>query len=253
MKRLDISRLKKNRATYLQLGFIVALSTTVLAFNYTQYDYENPEAAITFMENDLDDVAVIRTPATPPRQLPPPVVRVSEELLVETEELTEELPPQLEPTNLDTAIRELEGETPMHFVVDKVLPPPPPPPAEPATTDEIFVVVEKMPIFGDCTAADLSRSERQQCSDRALLTYLAAEIRYPALARENNIAGTAVIQFTLDETGQVQDAEIIRNLAGGCGQEALRVIKKMPNWIPGQQRTHKVKVRMTLPVRFRLQ
>ena len=40
---------------------------------------------------------------------------------------------------------------------------------------------------------------------------------------------------------------------GGCGKEALRVIRTMPDWVPGEANGHAVKVRFTLPVRFRLQ
>ncbi|MFK7935956.1 MAG: energy transducer TonB [Saprospiraceae bacterium] len=253
MERVNISRLDRNRSIYLQLGFIVALILTILAFDYTAYDYENPNAEISIMMNELDDVAVIRTAHERPRQLPPPIFKVTEDIIVETEELIEELPLEAPIKNLAQTAAINNNIPAMHFIVDKALPPPPPPPAEPQFDDTPFIIVEKMPLFGDCIATKLSKSERKRCSDRALMTYLASQIRYPALARENNITGTAVIQFVINKNGAVTDAKIIRDLAGGCGKEALRVIKNMPNWIPGQQRTQKVKVRMTLPIKFQLQ
>lgn len=251
MERTDISRLRKNRSTNLQIAFIITLSFVIWAFSYTEY-YEYFEMPIGSILIEDEDIAIIRTPATMNRQLPPPLIQVSEDILIDVEEITEELEPQVIETNLDKAIEQSKDVPKMHFIVDKALPPPPPLPAEPVEEDLPFIIVEKMPLFGDCQEDKMSKEERKICSDRALLTYLYQKIRYPALARENNITGTAVIKFIIDQEGKVTDPKIVRNLAGGCGEEALRVIKNMPNWIPGQQRAKKVKVQMTLPVKFEL-
>lgn len=89
--------------------------------------------------------------------------------------------------------------------------------------------------------------------EQALLQYLAEHIKYPPLARENNIQGTIALSFVVGKDGRINNAEVVKEIGGGCGKEALRVLQSMPNWIPGEANGHAVKVRFTLPVRFRLQ
>lgn len=89
--------------------------------------------------------------------------------------------------------------------------------------------------------------------DQELLKYLAENIKYPPMARENNIQGTVVLSFLIGKDGKVSDVSVLNEIGGGCGKEALRVVKAMPPWIPGEANGHAVKVRYSLPVRFRLQ
>lgn len=105
--------------------------------------------------------------------------------------------------------------------------------------------------FGNCK--DLPKPQRQKCSDQALLQYLAEKIKYPAVARENGIQGTVVIDFIVDENGNLSKTSIIKDIGGGCGAEALRIVQNMPKWSAGRQGGRKVKVQMKLPVRFTLQ
>lgn len=85
-----------------------------------------------------------------------------------------------------------------------------------------------------------------------LLKYLAKNIEYPALAKETNIQGRAVLTFVINKDGSVGDVQIVKDPGGGCGKEAVRVVKSMPKWSPGEANGHPVKVRYTLPVMFRL-
>ncbi|MEZ4942010.1 MAG: energy transducer TonB [Saprospiraceae bacterium] len=86
-----------------------------------------------------------------------------------------------------------------------------------------------------------------------LLKYLADNIKYPPLARENNIQGVVALSFVVDKGGRVREVYVLKDIGGGCGKEALRVVENMPKWIPGEANGHPVKVRFTLPVRFRLE
>jgi len=51
----------------------------------------------------------------------------------------------------------------------------------------------------------------------------------------------------------VTDPKILRDLGGGCGKEALRIVQTMPQWVPGKQRNQPVRVQFNLPVRFKLE
>ena len=132
-------------------------------------------------------------------------------------------------------------------------PPPPPPPPPALEVKEIFKVVEEMPRFPGCE--DLpTMDEKKACSQQKMLEFIYANIRYPAIARDNNISGTAVVRFVVTETGKIEGGEILRDIGGDCGQEALRVVNLMNDlperWTPGKQRGRKVSVYFNLPVKF---
>jgi protein TonB len=89
-----------------------------------------------------------------------------------------------------------------------------------------------------------------------MLQYIYNEINYPTLAREAGIEGTVVVRFYIDEQGNIKAPEILKEIGGGCGKEALRVVKTMnemgEKWTPGKQRGRAVKVYFNLPVKYKL-
>ena len=87
---------------------------------------------------------------------------------------------------------------------------------------------------------------------QALFKYLGKNIEYPPIAQENGITGRVVLRFVVNETGNITDIQVVKDIGGGCGAEAVRVVKSMPTWTPGRQRGKPVKVYYTLPVRFNL-
>ena len=90
-----------------------------------------------------------------------------------------------------------------------------------------------------------------------MLQYIYKNLKYPAIARENGVSGTVVIQFVVGKDGSVKDAELKRDIGAGCGEAALKVINAMNNlpqkWTPGKQRGRSVPVYFTLPVKFKLE
>ncbi len=99
----------------------------------------------------------------------------------------------------------------------------------------IFTYVEQMPSFpGDMYA------------------YIGQNIRYPELARKNNIEGRVILNFVVNEEGLISDVKVIRGIGGGCEEEAVRVVEGMPKWRPGKQNKKPVSVYFTLPIAFKL-
>lgn len=82
--------------------------------------------------------------------------------------------------------------------------------------------------------------------------YLKENLRYPEKAREAGIEGTVYITFIVDKEGKLNQPEILRGIGGGADEEAIRLIKNSPLWIPGMQREQNVNVKMRLPIRFKL-
>jgi len=112
-----------------------------------------------------------------------------------------------------------------------------PPPAE-KPTEKTIVVVEKMPEYVGGQAA--------------LAKFLQSNIVYPAEAKKLGIEGKVYLNFVIDEQGNVTNVKLLRGIGGGCDEEAIRVVKLMPKWIPGEQAGKPVKVMFNLPIAFKL-
>jgi TonB family protein len=72
--------------------------------------------------------------------------------------------------------------------------------------------------------------------EMALIKYLVANIRYPDEANEKNISGTVYVTFLVDEKGNIKNPEVLRSPHYVLSDEAIRIIKMMPNWQPGKKR-----------------
>ncbi len=120
-----------------------------------------------------------------------------------------------------------------------------------ATADEIFKVAEEMPRFPGCEA-ETDAETREKCAQRKLLEFVYSKLEYPEEAKQAGISGTIIVQFIVDKKGQVQNPKIVRSIGGGTDEAVLKVIRQMPDWIPGKQRGRLVNVQFNLPIRFQL-
>ena len=109
----------------------------------------------------------------------------------------------------------------------------------PISTNGVYDVVEKMPEYPG--------------GDQALMEFLSKHIEYPTVAQNNGIQGKVILGFVVSKTGKVEDVQILRSLDPNLDKEALRVVKLLGYWKPGELGGEKVSVRYTLPVVFRLQ
>ena len=87
---------------------------------------------------------------------------------------------------------------------------------------------------------------------KALFQYLSENVKYPEEAKKNGIEGRVLVQFVVDKDGSIGKVKVLRS--GGdksLDNEAIRVIRSMPNWKPGTVRGKNVRVKYKLPVNFR--
>ncbi|MEO6039903.1 MAG: TonB family protein [Saprospiraceae bacterium] len=188
-------------------------------------------------------------PPPPPPPTPPPPTRSTVQfvppIVKKDEEVQEEKPPAVE--ELIEKKEDIGAETKQGN--DD---------AAPAIVDnpELTKAVEvKAPEPEDKTYEmfDIQKPPSFPGGEKELLKFLAENIKYPPLARENNIQGNVALTFVVNKNGSVSDVTILRDIGGGCGKEAVRVVNSMPKWLPGQANGNPVKVRFTLPVRFKLE
>ena len=112
----------------------------------------------------------------------------------------------------------------------------PPPPKEvemeeKEEEEDFFIAVEQMPKMKG-TMADLQQ-----------------QIQYPEKALQAGVEGRVIVQFIINEKGEVEDPKVIRGIGAGCDEEAIRVTK-LAKFEPGRQRGKAVRVRYSLPFMF---
>ena len=91
--------------------------------------------------------------------------------------------------------------------------------------------------------------------EKALIRFLQTNLIYPEQAKELGIEGKVFVSLVIFEDGSIHNETILRGINGNtsCDQEALRLVKQMPNWIPGRNENgDKLKIRVKIPVVFRL-
>lgn len=232
----------RHRSQRLGIGLVSSLLIAVVAMSWTTYERSSYDDGGVIIEEDEIEV-VPRTDQQPPKPVPPPPPQVIEEI---EEELIEEDQPEL----LDTEVEVDDFVEEVPFEEGPSVPTPPPPLPLPEAPDdgieEIFDFVQQKPLFGGC--------EDDACSVKELMKYLGTHIKYPNIARENNIKGRVTAQFVVERDGTISDISILRGIGGGCDEEVSRVLKKMNEkilWKPGLQNGKEVRVRYRLPVTFK--
>jgi len=84
----------------------------------------------------------------------------------------------------------------------------------------------------------------------AFIKYLRKNLRYPSSAVENDVAGRVYVNFIVEKDGKLTDIKVVKGIGFGCDEEAIRVLKRSPDWSPGEQNGRKVRVMYTLPIVF---
>lgn len=107
------------------------------------------------------------------------------------------------------------------------------------SSEQVFSVVEKMPEFPG--------------GQDAILGFITKTMNYPKIAQENGIQGRVVCSFIVNKDGTISETQVISGIDPSLDQEALRIIRAMPKWIPGTQKGNAVRVKYTVPVTFSLQ
>ena len=166
----------------------------------------------------------------------PPVIKKDDEVKPEEELKSQE---DLNKTNTAIGSFDVKGndETGGEVLKAKEVIAQPEPPKEEET--KVFDVVEVMPTFPG--------------GQGALFEWLSKNIKYPVVAEENGVQGRVIVTFVVERNGSITDVQVAKSVDPSLDKEAVRVVKAMPNWIPGKQNGSAVRVKFTVPVTFRLQ
>ncbi len=227
VKKSPKADLEGKKTTWLLVGLVLVLAFHLVAFEWSKRDKEiliaQGPVEVTF-EEEMVPITQQEQPKTPP----PPQAPTAEEVLKIVDNDTEVEETEVQTTEDQGEAVEIVGTGGPAIVVEEVV-----------EEEEIFQVVEKMPEFPGGMA---------EC-----MKYVGKNIKYPTIAQENGIQGRVIVQFVVNKDGSIVDVVVARSVDPYLDKEALRVVKGMPKWIPGEQRGKPVRVKYTLPVMFRLQ
>ena len=85
-----------------------------------------------------------------------------------------------------------------------------------------------------------------------LYDFLGKNVKYPKDAQDKNIQGKVFISFVVEKDGRIEDVKVERGVEPSLDQEAIRVMKASPQWIPGTANGKAVRVKYNLPISFTL-
>lgn len=82
--------------------------------------------------------------------------------------------------------------------------------------------------------------------------YLKRNLKYPDAAKENNIQGEVVLVLTINTFGSITNIDVVQSLGYGCDQEAIRLIREGPEWVPGNMNNTAIEDKVMVAVPFKL-
>ncbi|MBO4740397.1 MAG: TonB family protein [Bacteroidales bacterium] len=227
-KKSPRADLEKKKGLYLEIGLIFSLAIVLLAFSIKSYDQSkiepnNYDGPIMDVLDDILNTDQQEEVAPPPEQ----EQQTTEfEIVDDNVEIENEVVPVNADDNANSAQQDYVAP-----VVEDI--------EDEKKEVEIFVVVESMPEYPG--------------GETELYKYLGNSINYPEQARNLGLQGKVYVTFVVEKDGSIANPKVLRDIGGGCGEEALRVVRSMPKWKPGKQHGKNVRVQYNLPVLFQLE
>lgn len=219
---IDVNNASSTRL-FFQIGLSLALLVTFGLFSFKVIEKEKQAVKVQY---EVDDIEMVEaTKQEPPKEKPP--VEQQVEVVDDEEEIKD-----------TTTFKETE------FKEDfKVKEKPKLEVKKTVKKRKIFTIVEQQAEFPG--------------GYEAMQAFIQKMIEYPDEAYENDVSGIVQIEMTVDETGKIigvkPAAPLNRQIGFGLEEEAVRVVKKMPNWKPAKQASENVAVKFTIPIFFELQ
>jgi len=225
-KKSKKADLERNKVLFAEIGMVVSLAAVLAAFNVKSYDNKPFEGLSRSDRFEIPD----------------------EPIIPNTEEAPPEPPAEIEIPMTDLVVVE-DDKTPANEVL-------------PVDYGDAFNRAAPELIRVEVPVEDEVEEDVIQVAPEveaeypggygALMKFLSENIKYPQLAKEGGITGKVFITFVVEKDGSIGHVKVAREIGGGCGAEAVRVIKMMPKWSPGRQNGRPVRTSYTVPVSFSL-
>ncbi len=227
--------LRRNSLLYFFVGMTLVLLMAYLALELKTY-YQDDSWDVGELKVDdqlIEDATIlkIKLPEPPkPKIQTPPKIEIKN-----NDEKIEETVIEASDTNQDTEIAKVEDVAVAEDDIPEEIP---------------FILIENAPIFPGCENENTEK-EKRDCFQEMIQKHIRKNFRYPDPAKEMGLQGRVSIMFTIDKDGSINNLRL-RGPHESLEKEAARIISKLPEMKPGEQRGIPVKVSYSLPITFKL-
>ncbi len=87
---------------------------------------------------------------------------------------------------------------------------------------------------------------------KELLKYMEENMRYPDSMRDLDMEGEVVVEFYVERNGVISGVSVVKSVSKEFDDEAIRLTRNMPRWIPGRKNGALVRYKMTMPINFKI-
>lgn len=222
VKKNASASLENKSHDFLLMGLVVALGFLFIVFEWSTVDVKKTAPIMTdeyFVTEDLVPVTIQKPNLPPPAVAAPPRV----------------IAPIIIPVDNDVTVDPVDVVVPTddNVTYEPVVTAP-----EVVDEDIIHVRAEVQPAFPGGQAA--------------MMKFLKENLKFPSICAENGIQGRVVVSFVVNKNGSIEQVEVLSGVHERLDAEAVRVVKLMPTWTPGQMQGHAVRTKFILPVTFRM-
>ena len=259
-KREEKTRMLNNTSLNKKIGMVASIAIALIIMSWTSAYRPDVVVEGTLEEGPsdyLEDMIVFQEE----KKLPPPPTVEPPKLITDLFKIDEKEPDDSKDNQPKTGDPDGNGPEPITNpgppTAPKLAPPKPievkPLPPEPAP----ITFASQMPRFCGCEDLAADNDGKKNCADLRMKNYLNKIVKYPPIALDNRIEGKVYVRFVVERDGSLSNIEIAKDATsgGGLAAAAQRAVERMAKeecWVPGQQDNHKVRVRITIPIVFKI-
>lgn len=226
IKKSPKADLNNKKMLFIEIGLVIALLIVYGAFEWNSK--EKKEAALVAEVTEIIEEEIIpitqETPPPPPEAPKIPILSDQIDIIDDDIEIEDNILNLEDSDDFGVEIMDYVEEVEEEVVEEEAIP---------------FQLVEEKPKFNGGDQNEFSK-------------WVANNLEYPEIAKENGVQGRVMLQFTVNPDGKVSNVRVLRGVDASLDAEAVRVVSSSPKWTPGRQRDRAVKVTYTFPVIFQL-
>lgn len=117
---------------------------------------------------------------------------------------------------------------------------------EAAPAPEVAPAVDPVTKIATTAPKAIPVAEYYEGGQEAMYEFIYKELKYPMLAKRNRIQGKCIVSFTLNPDGTMSGVKLVKQVGGGTGEEALRVVKLL------QFKKPEYPILTSLPIDFKI-
>src|SRR5574344_31096 len=227
IKKSPKANLENKKFLFAEIGLVFTLVFVLAAFEWKSYEKNETTFKVeSAVEIEVENIPITtNTPPPTPEQPKVPVLTDNIDIVEDDIVVENDLFISLEDTkDMGVNITDYVEEVYEEEIEEAPIP---------------FALVEEKPSFMGGDANTFS-------------AWVAKNLEYPEIAKENGLQGRVILQFTVNPNGTVSNIKVLRGVDSSLDKEAMRVIASSPKWTPGKQRDRAVKVIYNFPVIFQL-